>query len=229
MINVLKIEKNKPLKTHPPLTTILDQFTETCSLPKTTSNVVYQPKGFLLGESPDKDEISNIPKGALKKFVSMETDNPYFKIDRYLFFSEGGFLIASFNVETLINHKNLESYDNMKYNTLYTGYYDLSINTKPDPNLPMVWIELICIHPNHRKTGYIKRLISALKTKIQEIYSINPEIKFVILGLDVAGTVNGWRNKDLRDYYSKLGFIFEEDGFHVYTEGGQIGYKEIEL
>ena len=49
------------------------------------------------------------------------------------------------------------------------------------------------------------------------------------MGLDVAGTVNGWRNKGLLDYYSKLGFIFEEYRFHVYTEGGQIGYKEIEL
>uniref|UniRef100_A0A6C0EL28 Uncharacterized protein n=1 Tax=viral metagenome TaxID=1070528 RepID=A0A6C0EL28_9ZZZZ len=229
MINVLKIQKNKPLEEQTPFITILDKFNETCALPKPIANVIYQPKGFLSSESPDKDEIGEIPKKALERYFLTGSENPYSKIDNYIFFSKGGFLITSFNAETLINHPNLESYDNMKYNTLYSGYYDISINKKPDINLPMVWIELICIHPEHRKTGFVKRLLNALEIKIKEVYSVNSNINFVILGLDVAGTQNNWKNKDLKDYYSKLEFNFADDGFYVYTGGGQIGYKEIDM
>ena len=210
------------------LSIILKNFTTICSTPTKNSSTIYQKKSFLQPESPLEDTISQIPKSALSRLLD-ETSTPFHTIDKHLFFMEEGFLIATFNVEQLINNSNLDSYDNMKYNTLYSSYPDSFINTKPNPNIPLIWIELICVDPKYRKKGITKLLLNNLEKKITDIYKDNTNVEYVILGLDIAGTTNGWRNKNLRDMYSKLGFKFENDSFYIYTEGGQIGFKEIDL
>jgi len=231
----LTLKKNTSIdkKLKNKLSIILKNFATVCSIPTknfaTIHQTIHQEKSFLRPESPSEDTISYIPKTALSRLLDDDTSNLFNTIDRYLFFMEEGFLIATFNVEQLINNSNLDSYDNMKYNTLYSSYPDSFINTKPNPNIPLIWIELICVDPKYRKKGITKLLLNNLEKKITDIYKDNTNVEYVILGLDIAGTTNGWRNKNLRDVYSKLGFNFENDGFYIYTEGGQIGFKEIDL
>ena len=228
---VLTLKKNtsidKTLKNK--LAIILKNFATVCSIPTKNFATIPQKKSFLLPESPSEDTISQIPKIALSRLLDDDTSNPFNIIDRYLFFMEEGFLISTFSVELLINNRKLDSYDNMKYNTLYSSYPNSFINKLPNPNIPLVWIELICVNPKYRKKGITKQLLNNLEKKITDTYKDNTNVEYVILGLDIAGTTNGWRNKNLRDIYSKLGFNFEEDGFYIYTEGGQIGFKEIDI
>ena len=229
-VTVLTLKKNTFIdqKLQDKLSIILKNFATTCSTPTKHSSTIYQKKNFLQPESPSEDTTSQIPKSALSRLLN-DTSTPFNIIDKYIFFMEEGFLIATFNVEQLINNSDLDSYDNMKYNTLYSSYPDSFINRKPNPNIPLVWIELICVDPKYRKKGVTKLLLNSLEKKINDIYKDNSNVEYVVLGLDIAGTTNGWRNKNLRDIYSKLGFNFEEDGFYVYTEGGQIGFKEIDI
>ena len=134
--------------------------------------------------------------------------------------NHGGFLLATYDVVNIENHPDLESYDFTKYTTLLNS-------TKI--NAPLIWLELICVHQDFRSKNIAKTLIEELKTDAKNTYFTDENIKYIVIGIDIAGTANNLMNKSLANFYQKLGFkILFDSGFDVYTGGALLGYLQIE-
>ena len=227
MINIIKIKSNEDYKLIQEFKYILEHFTEFCSNVKKQKmvNVVNQPKSFLKSQSPLNDIIGDISNTTLKKIYNCDSNNPYNKLEKYLFFYEYGFIIVNLSPEKIIDNPKLSSYDNMKYSTVNEGY--------KSNNYGLVWIELICIRKEKRGKGCFDLLISEIEIEIKKKYK---DKDFFVIGLDISGTDNGWMNADLREYYMKKGFDFNLnelgiplDSFYTYTGGAQIAVKEIDI
>ena len=195
---------------------ILDNFNQYC-------NFEHQPvidvsnQIRLFGEkSPEKDSIGIIPKNAITKIWEYI---PFHEIQRKLFITESGFLVATYNLYQIINHPYLSSYDNFKYSFSLEDYRK---------DIPLIWLELLCVKDTSRGSGEAQVLIDEFIKDIKEEYFEKKKNDLVIIGIDIAGTDRGWENKSLTKYYKKLGFTIKPSSdFNIISPGSQIGIMEI--
>lgn len=131
-----------------------------------------------------------------------------------------GFLAGVVDVTKLMAHddyysgpdhrdQQLNSYDRNKYNALYDYFV---------PEGPMAWIEIICVQEAGRGKGIAKQLID-------EFIDYSAQGEEIVIGLDIAGTVEGGINLGLKKIYEGLGFEFpviENKNFYRMFGGSQI-------
>ena len=140
---------------------ILNEFSSYCGFKNSPVVNVREENHWMRGDPPPKDTVSNIPEPALGKFIPGTSflERPYNNIMRKIFFHKkagcgmaehyDGFLIATYDIKSIQNHSALESYDNMKYNTILQGM---------KAHTPLVWLELICVEEDSRKKKNFRKI-----------------------------------------------------------------------
>jgi len=93
----------------------------------------------------------------------------------------------------------LSSYDRTKYGNVYSYLV-------PDtaPEIPMSWIEIICVHPEGRGRNIAQTLIERFIAYSKQ----SQHADAIVVGLDIVGTVKGGINLGLKGVYERLGFDF---------------------
>jgi GNAT superfamily N-acetyltransferase len=93
----------------------------------------------------------------------------------------------------------LSSYDRTKYGSVYSY---LVSDTAPE--IPMSWIEIICVHPEGRGQNIAQTLIERFISYSKQ----SQQSDMIVVGLDIVGTVKGGINLALRGIYEGFGFDF---------------------
>lgn len=177
-------------------------------------NIIQEEKGILKKKSPKQDIPSFINnKSMLRLIPEYDLEIPYNLVKRVITYSDFGFIISTHNVNSIINHEKLSNYDNAKYSLFIEEKY-------------IVWIELTCIQSDYRGNQLFEILLNNLIEYVKQ-EMLEKNIDTGIIGLDISGTRNEWRNSSLKNYYQKFGFEFNIDDFHLFFAGSQIGYLEI--
>jgi GNAT superfamily N-acetyltransferase len=114
----------------------------------------------------------------------------------------------------------MDSYDRVKYINVYSQF---GPQEDTEPDIPLSWVEILCVAPSGRGQNLPKQLITKF---IEYCKSVTGE-KELVLGVDVAGTVENGINLGLVRNYEKLEFKFDMDWnlSDVYTMfmGAQFG------
>lgn len=93
----------------------------------------------------------------------------------------------------------LSSYDRTKYGSVYSY---LVSDTAPE--IPMSWIEIICVHPEGRGNNIAQTLIERFISYSKESQHSDK----IVVGLDIVGTVKRGINLGLKGVYEGFGFDF---------------------
>mgnify|MGYP001398155686 CR=1 FL=1 len=117
-----------------------------------------------------------------------------------------GFLGGNINALPILDKygetPQMDSYDRVKYINVYSEF---GPQDDVEPDIPLSWVEILCIAPNGRGKKLPEQLITMF---IAHCKSVTGE-KELVLGVDVAGTVEGGINLGLVRNYEKLGFKFD--------------------
>ena len=101
----------------------------------------------------------------------------------------------------------LSSYDSSKYNDIYSSFEGAE-----ETNIPMSWIEILCVSPKNRSRGIGKMLIEYYQEEIKNRHLMaQPDVPYGLIGLDIVGTESGGINISLKKYYEDQGFDFSSE------------------
>ena len=215
-INLFKIDDNLNKNQFKVIDDIIFNLDRLCFNSKKLVNIIPEVK---LGNvtSPDQDFLVPIHVNSFTRLLYGDyLQKPFNQIERILVYHSHGFLICTLDIDKIKNNSSLKSYDSMKYNLF-----------KNSDHFLLCWIELICINPDYRGNRLTENLLSELKMYIHHIIQ-ETHHEYALIGIDIAGTKNNWRNMTLRDYYQSLGFEFPESDFHIVSGGGQCGLLIVE-
>lgn len=200
---------------------IISNINNFCKFNKSEKIKVIPQLSFTKKLSPEYDYLEQINiKSLLRLLPGTYLKKPFDAMKRIITYHEFGFIISLHNIYNLKDSIDLDSFDSLKYHY----FIPKDLDKKNDPYI--VWLELGCVDPNFRGNELLFNLLNELKKTIKK-ETIENKYTFAILCLDISGTKNGWRNQNLREFYQKLGFEFNQD-FHLYTYGAQLGYLIIE-
>ena len=178
-------------KTSTPMLKRVDLFSS--KLTKTTGTVVplaFEPLRRLL---PEHNTIYQEGRRVLVVCVD-KTDDVV------------GFLAGNVNVLPILdkyaNDPRMDSYDHVKYINVYSEF---GPQEDAEPDIPLSWVEILCITPDSRGQNLSDKLITLF---VDYCKSITGE-KELVLGVDVVGTNENGINLGLVKNYEKLGFKFD--------------------
>ena len=177
--------------TSTPMLKRVDLFSS--KLTKTTGTVVplaFEPLRRLL---PEHDTIYKESKRVLVVCVDKTDDVVGFL---------GGTVDVLPVLDKYANDPRMDSYDRVKYINVYSEF---GPQEETEPDIPLSWVEILCISPSSRGKNLSNKLITLF---VDYCKSITGE-KEVILGVDVAGTKENGINLGLVKNYEKLGFKFD--------------------
>lgn len=114
-----------------------------------------------------------------------------------------GFLGGVINAYDILNmyyeDPKLSSYDRTKYSSVYSY-----LVPETAPEIPMSWIEIICVHPEGRGHNIAQTLIERFISYSKQ----SQHSDTIVVGLDIVGTVKGGINLGLKGVYEGFGFDF---------------------
>ena len=215
-INLFKIDENLNKNQFEVVDDIIFNLDRLCFNDKKLVNIIPEVK---LGniKSPDQDFLVPIHSGSFTRLLYGDyLQQPFNQIERVLVYHSHGFLICTLDIDKIKNDSLLSSYDSMKYNLF-----------KNTDQFFLCWIELLCVNPDYRGNNLSENLLNELSMYINHIIQ-DTNNEYALIGIDIAGTENYWRNLTLKNYYQKLGFEFPESDFHIASGGGQCGLLIVE-
>ena len=177
----------------------------------------------------EEDYLNQISLDAISRFFPDSLEPPYDQIDRVLYLGYRSFALLVLNVQTILNHSSLDSFDATKYAYIYEALNNqtLGIESSLEPvsmpmSMPMVWLELFCVHYSARGQGYGHEFLESVLNQIKFHF---PKVEKIIVGLDVPGTQNRYINARLKKFYEDGGFNLMQ----MYPgKGSLIGYRILE-
>ena len=117
-----------------------------------------------------------------------------------------GFLAGNVNTLPILDKyadgPRMDSYDRVKYINVYSEF---GPQEDTEPDIPLSWVEILCIAPDSRGQNLSDKLITLF---VDYCKSITGE-KELVLGIDVVGTNENGINLGLVKNYEKLGFKFD--------------------
>jgi len=166
----------------------------------------YKPLGRMIKDNELADEAYSHSDNIL--IVDMDDGD---KIRGFI----GGVTNALDILEEFYNKPALSSYDQSKYVNVFNHF------VQEGQDMPMSWIEIICVHPDNRK----QQIATGLIEKFKEICFRRNKTKTLLLGLDIVGVGignGGSINSELKEKYESMGFDFSmpfnvRDGYLMFS------------